>query len=111
MSASPLNARAELIQIAAVALAAAQCDEVGTTALDPSNEGVMGRAALERLLNEVREERRRQELKWGPRTSNPWLDILLEEVGEWAAELPDGTPGKQDAMVLGAHARARLEMR
>lgn len=114
------NYRNELIQVAAVALAAAQVADVDTTDLGVSNEGIQGRFSLERLLDAVRNERRKQELTWGTRTlrdSPParWLLILLEEVGEVADEIiatvPSGerSPLVAKASLLGAEARAILE--
>lgn len=110
----------ELVQVAAVALAAAQVRLEDTTSLDASNEGVRGRFALEALLDDVRNERRAQELKWGARTQRDapparWLAILLEEVGEVAEEIamdvPSGAadPLVQGALHLGVAARKRLE--
>lgn len=74
--------RSELIQVAAVALAAVQVVDQGTTHLD-SPEGAR---QLRILLREVGIERERQELKWGPQTHNRawWLTILAEEFGEAA---------------------------
>lgn len=113
--------RKELVQVAAVCLAAAQVDDVGTTSLGNDNEGVNGRFALERLLNEVREERRRQELKWGTRTGEmakpvEWLCVLMEEVGEVAEEIAKTTPQPMlgivsDIVAVGNVARAILEAR
>lgn len=78
----------ELIQCAAVCLAAAQVRLYGNSDLDePEN---LDRA--QKLLGDVLAERQSQENKWGVRTaedSKPehWLTILLEEVGEWAEEI------------------------
>ena len=38
------------------------------------------------VVNEIRQERRRQRIKWGPQTHSDlyWLAILSEEVGEAA---------------------------
>jgi NTP pyrophosphatase (non-canonical NTP hydrolase) len=117
------NYRTELVQVAAACLAAAQVADVDTTSLGVDNEGVQGRFSLERLLDAVREERRRQEVKWGARngeTAKPafWLEVILEEVGEVAEEIvktaPTGEnfgPLAQKAIDLGKLARARLEMR
>ena len=74
----------ELIQVAAVAIAALQDFNYGSTKLDEdTDEGFL---YLETLLDEIREERRRQEAKWGPQTHDPmkWMVILMEEVGETA---------------------------
>jgi hypothetical protein len=76
--------RAELIQVAAVAVAIVQDLDHGTT--DPRHEG---RFPVLRTLEEVNTERYRQEMKWGPQHHTPeeWLAILTEEVGEAAAEV------------------------
>ena len=89
--------RKELIQVAASCLAAAQVDDCDTTCLGSGAEGLRGRLSLEKLLDEVREERRRQELKWGARDSvgaspTVWLAIIVEEVGEVAEEIEKATP-------------------
>lgn len=67
----------ELIQVAAVAVAALQCDIDGDT-----------RALLtrENMLDAVRDERAKQEAKWGAQkhSREKWLAILMEEVGEAA---------------------------
>ncbi len=113
------NYRKELVQVAAVCLAAAQVAECDTTSLGTDNEGVRGRFSLEKLLDEVRAERRAQELKWGTRhnedaTMEFWLDVMMEEVGEVAQEVQTlkGSSTMADAMVkLGERARAKLEVR
>lgn len=113
------NYRKELVQLAASALAAAQVADVDTTSLGNDNEGVRGRFSLEALLNETREERRRQELKWGTRhgevaTMEFWLDVMAEEFGEVAEEVMavKGSTTMADAIAkLGQRARAKLEMR
>jgi len=74
--------KTELIQVAAVALAAIQDLEQGSTELNEETD--KGFLELEYLLDAVREERRAQETKWGYRTRTPdrWMVILGEEVGE-----------------------------
>jgi len=99
----------ELIQIAAVCLAAAQVDLYDTSDLsEPEN---MLRA--QKLLNDVLAERQAQEVKWGERKredSKPehWLTILLEEVGEWAAEIKERYRGNNE--VLTGHSRRVKEL-
>jgi hypothetical protein len=117
------NYRTELVQVAAVALAAAQLRDTDTTRLDiGSREGSQGAIAFNILLTDVRIERERQEIKWGARTSRDappafWLAVLLEEVGEVAEEIlasvpsADGDPLVKDAIRLGQAARAFLEAR
>lgn len=115
------NYRKELVQVAAVCLAAAQVAETDTSSLGNDNEGVRGRFSLERLLDEVRDERRRQELKWGTRTGETakpvgWLCVLMEEVGEVAEEVAKTTPQPMlgivsDIVAVGNTARAILEAR
>lgn len=113
-----MSYRSELIQVAASALAAAQVDDVDTTALDPlSPEGCAGRHAFERLLLEVRKERYLQEIKWGTRHSREappefWLAVIGEEIGEVAEEAVQNhilTGFLQAVVLLGKRARAILE--
>jgi hypothetical protein len=71
----------ELIQVAAVALAAAQHHELGSTDL----------GGVEQYLDLVKKERHRQEVKWGLRLRGDmfprdWLAVLLSEMGEVADE-------------------------
>lgn len=116
------NYRTELVQVAAACLAAAQVDAVDTTSLGADNEGVRGRMELEKLLNEVREERRRQEVLWGARNRENadmlfWYEVILEEVGEIGEENVKTRPSAADdalvadAIRVGHAAKARLEMR
>jgi len=80
--------RDELIQCAAVCLAAVQNLDRGSTDIKASipstskDNGNLGAAI--NLLAEVMEERYRQEQKWGPqnRTPEKWMVILGEEFGE-----------------------------
>ncbi len=46
---------------------------------------------MEKILQEIRNERKRQDLKFGKRTNDndPWMEILAEEVGEVANALID----------------------
>ena len=46
---------------------------------------------MEKILQEIRDERERQNLKFGEATfdSDPWMEILVEEVGEVANALID----------------------
>lgn len=50
----------------------------------PKQEHELNRFNCTAVLNEVYEERERQERKWGPQNHSPadWLMILGEEVGE-----------------------------
>ena len=115
------NYRKELIQVAAVCLAAAQVAEMDSSSLGTDNEGIAGRFAFERLITEVREERRRQELKWGTRTGASetpvwWLIVAMEEVGEVAEEIAKTAPQPMlgivsDIIAVGNNARQLLEMR
>ena len=77
-----MSYRSELIQVAAVALAAVQVEDGGST----ETNSIAGHSALRNLLEEVRFERGRQEVKWGPQTHDRswWLTILAEEFGEAA---------------------------
>ena len=71
------NYRDELIQVAAVAVAAIQCLDRGTTDSPEYDEAI---------LREVGAERCKQEVKWGAQAHTPmkWLTILHEETGEVA---------------------------
>jgi NTP pyrophosphatase (non-canonical NTP hydrolase) len=46
---------------------------------------------VENILNNIIEERKRQDEKWGIRDQHPcvWLTILSEEIGEIAKEICD----------------------
>ena len=76
MSAAELKAalRAELIQVAAVAVAIVEDLDYGKT----------GAPSSAPTLREVWRERERQDDKWGPQHHDPtvWLAILGEEFGE-----------------------------
>ena len=88
-----MSYRSEMIQVAAVALAAVQVDDLGSTELD----SLLGRNNLTGLLDEVRRERERQEDKWGAQNHEPswWLTILAEEVGEAARDVLESAHGKK----------------
>ena len=83
----------ELIQIAAVALAAVQNDEWGSTDLS-TREHLQ---TLENLLSCVKHERGFQENKWGPQNHSreKWMTILMEEVGEAAKEILEASPSAE----------------
>ena len=71
--------RAELIQVAAVAVAMIQDLDQGDTAMS-----MVAIATHRQVMFEVTRERFRQEAKWGPQ-HHPiewWVAILGEEVGE-----------------------------
>ena len=80
--------RAELIQVAAVALAAIHDLDLGETG---GEDQQLWDSEVERLYQEVLDERSRQEEKWGSqhRSRLGWLGILMEEVGEAAKEVID----------------------
>nr|WP_319266007.1 MazG-like family protein [uncultured Draconibacterium sp.] len=46
---------------------------------------------MEKVLNEVKAERHRQNEKWGVQDHHPieWMSILMEEVGEASKEIVD----------------------
>lgn len=83
------NYREELVQVAAVALAALQDDIHGTTMLRHRNHVWEGDDNLEEILYTVSKERVRQETKWGAQhhSKEHWLTILMEEVGEVARDI------------------------
>jgi hypothetical protein len=71
-----MTLRNELIQVAAVAVAAITDLDRGSTSIGPTHR---------RIVVEVTQERWRQEAKWGERNNVPiaeWLVILGEEYGE-----------------------------
>lgn len=80
--------REELVQVAAVALAALQCSKNGTSAL----LGAADYNIQDELIREVLDERERQERKWGEQSLSPerWHTILSEEVGEVARSILEG---------------------
>lgn len=91
----------EAIQVAAVAAALVE-DATRTGSTSGGRSGVRGRRwwdPIELVLRMVRDERARQEEKWGrPRhTSLEWLMILAEEVGELAAEVDERCRDDTDA--------------
>ena len=75
------NLRAELIQVAAVAVAIVEQIDIGWASAGYS---------IEAILDDIYEERMRQYNKWGPQSHELeiWAAILLEEVGEAIAEIP-----------------------
>ncbi len=80
-----MSYRSELIQVAAVAVAAIQNLDTG---IDFSNDGEDW-VRLREILKEIEQERENQILKWGPQNHTPekWLVILMEEVGEAAKDV------------------------
>jgi hypothetical protein len=88
--------RDELIQVAAVAVAIVTDLEYGSTNPYPTND-----IPLIKAVAAVREERYRQEEKWGPQHHTPaeWLAILAEEIGEAGREVePRSAVGAWDQM-------------
>ena len=92
------NYHKELIQVAAVALAALQDELSGDTSLRPlyrQDNGAINLVKpvmddkLAMLLERVAEERYIQEVKWGVQhhSKEHWLAILTEEVGEVAKDI------------------------
>lgn len=83
--------REELIQVAAVALAMAQMDEIGTTSRDDPDEV----QAEKDLLQEIQIERQAQELQWGTRRKDSYsrsefYTVLGEEFGEVGRAILEG---------------------
>lgn len=108
-----MSYRSELIQVAAVALAALQVEDLGSTKLD-----YIGRKKLDDLLQEVFAERDRQEAKWGEQKHKPamWAAILAEEFGEAVDEIKESSSIDIDRLltsisVNGEIARAILDAR
>jgi hypothetical protein len=77
-----MSYQSELIQCAAVCLAAIQNCDQGSTELGDHEY-------LNILLQIVKNERLSQELKWGAQKHSPekWMVILMEEVGEAAKDV------------------------
>ena len=71
-----MSYRSELVQVAAVAVSAIEAHDAGRT-LHSRTPGI---------LWEIRQERKRQNQKWGSQDHKPdrWMIILMEEVGEAA---------------------------
>ena len=96
-----MSIETEAVQVAAVAAALVEdCTRpaVGAT----GRSGVRGRRwwdPIELVLRMVRDERARQEEKWGKPRHTPleWLVILAEEAGELAAEVEARSGGEADA--------------
>ena len=91
----------EAVQVAAVAAALVE-DCTRPDAAPGGRSGVRGRRwwdPIELVLRMVRDERARQEEKWGRQrhSSLEWLMILAEEVGELAAEVDERSPDEADA--------------
>jgi NTP pyrophosphatase (non-canonical NTP hydrolase) len=89
-----MGLREELIQVAAVAVAAVQDIDIGHTS---SPRGITGwRMDTEDIINDIRAERERQEDKWGPQHHTPeeWMAILAEEVGEAAQDIYANSVGE-----------------
>jgi hypothetical protein len=102
------NQRAELIQVAAVAVAIVEDMDSGIGA-------TLSRTEI--ILREVHEERYQQNEKWGAQNHNPftWLMILMEEVGEVADEIDVASLDLssilrvRDVVQLGTEAKRWLE--
>ena len=95
--------RNELVQVAAVAVAALQDEITGSTRREIGAESY--------ILSLVMAERQRQESKWGTRTCPPkkWLRVLVEEVGEVAGEIENLDAFELDMTYLGERAAGELE--
>lgn len=92
----------EAVQVAAVAAALVEDCARPEAAAPGGRSGVRGRRwwdPIELVLRMVRDERARQEEKWGKQRHTPleWLMILAEEVGELAAEVEARSGGEADA--------------
>ena len=95
-----MSLRQELIQVAAVAVAIVEDLDYGGTD--------HGRSAA--VLEEVQEERVRQDEKWGAQHHDPltWLMILAEEVGEVAEEISSMSEARMQVLQAGRQARRWL---
>ncbi len=113
-----MSLRSELIQVAAVAVAAVTDLDAGTTLIIGNNGLRTHRHKV--VMSDVEHERFRQEAKWGERhiDAGDWMMILAEEVGESADEInwlnADHDPAVvrsvlQHLSIAGEMARAWLE--
>lgn len=95
-----MTLRQELIQVAAVAVAIVEDLDHGNT--DHSQSAA--------ILEEVQEERVRQDEKWGAQHHDPltWLMILAEEVGEVAEEISSMSEARMQVLQAGRRARRWL---
>ncbi len=93
---------AELIQVAAVAVAIVEDALYGET----------GTGAAARILDLVAAERERQDSLWGAQhhSASTWLAILAEEVGEAARETPDLNPVRS-ALINAEHVARKAQER
>ncbi len=68
---------------------------------------------MEEILQAIRDERARQDAKWGVQSHSPavWLTILMEEVGEaaWASLEGDPVGYSEELVQVAAVAIAALE--
>lgn len=109
-----MTLREELIQVAAVAVAIVQDLDYGTTYLSGDLVTDRLKTRVGYIVNEVVDERFRQEDKWGPQHHSPeeWLAILAEEVGEAGATTLDGrSPLGNTYRLLEKYARQFLKER
>lgn len=81
--------RDELVQVAAVAIAAIQDFDRESTFLFQDPLLFSGDELLDKILQDVVAERLKQEDKWGSQHHHPekWFTILGEEVGEVARDV------------------------
>jgi len=105
-----MSVETEAVQVAAVAAALVEDCTKPSIAAQSERSGVRGRRwwdPIELVLRMVRDERARQEEKWGRQrhSSLEWLMILAEEVGELAAEVDERSGEEADA---GSRAVTRL---
>jgi len=97
-----MSVETEAVQVAAVATALVEDCTKPPIAAQSERSGVRGRRwwdPIELVLRMVRDERTRQEEKWGRRRHTPteWLMILAQEVGELAAAVAKRDAGEDDA--------------
>lgn len=97
-----MSIETEAIQVAAVAAALVEDCVKPTGAPEAQRRGVRGRRwwdPVELVLRMVRDERGRQEEKWGKQRHAPleWLMVLAEEVGELAAAVAEQPGAAADA--------------
>lgn len=93
MSNAHTNLRAELIQVAALAVAAVEDIDKGSSDISREAWSISGKTEFytSDVLDAVFAERVRQDKKWGPQHKRlaSWLLYIGEELGECCKELGD----------------------
>lgn len=101
---SSVRESVELVQVAAVAVSALEVAFYGSA--DSQREWDDGESQIDFVLGLIRQERGRQDAKWGKQKhpSELWLVILMEEVHEYLEEME--LPDDAAIMAIVEHVRA-----